>query len=172
MVDREDRMVRAWEGHKDVLLPVSKLRVPGRTTSRMRSRHRRDAAVPGEGEGPGEGARGVPGLAHRLEPLGTLEGVAFYNDSKATNVDSMRTALAAFPGPLVVIAGGRDKKGDWAALEALRERSHRPAGADRRGGRHDRAGVEARAARPGRRPRRRGRQGAGGGQELGGARSC
>ena len=48
-----------------------------------------------------------------------MDGVAFYNDSKATNVDSMRTALAAFPGPLVVIAGGRDKKGDWGSLEAL-----------------------------------------------------
>jgi UDP-N-acetylmuramoylalanine--D-glutamate ligase len=60
-----------------------------------------------------------PGLEHRIEALGTVGGIAFYNDSKATNVDAMRTALLAFPGPLVVIAGGRDKAGEWSSLAAL-----------------------------------------------------
>jgi UDP-N-acetylmuramoylalanine--D-glutamate ligase len=60
-----------------------------------------------------------PGLEHRIEAAGTVRGVPFYNDSKATNLDSMRTALLAFPAPVVVIAGGRDKAQDWGALAPL-----------------------------------------------------
>jgi UDP-N-acetylmuramoylalanine--D-glutamate ligase len=119
-VDQADRVVRAWEGHTDVLLPVSKLRLPGphnvsNALAAVAATLSFDAPAKALAKALGE----FKGLAHRLEPLGTVQGVAFYNDSKATNVDSMRTALLAFPGPLVVIAGGRDKKGDWAALEPL-----------------------------------------------------
>ncbi|MDZ4805535.1 MAG: UDP-N-acetylmuramoyl-L-alanine--D-glutamate ligase [Candidatus Eisenbacteria bacterium] len=56
------------------------------------------------------------GLEHRLEYLGELNGVRFYNDSKATNTDSLAVALASFTEPVVLIAGGRDKKGDFPAL--------------------------------------------------------
>ncbi len=48
-------------------------------------------------------------LPHRLEPVGALGAVRFVNDSKATNLDSLRVALASFPDPVVLIAGGRDK---------------------------------------------------------------
>lgn len=49
-------------------------------------------------------------LPHRIEPLGTVAGVEFYNDSKATNVDSSVRALSAFPGKrLAVLLGGHDK---------------------------------------------------------------
>jgi UDP-N-acetylmuramoylalanine--D-glutamate ligase len=50
-----------------------------------------------------------PGLAHRLEWVRTLDGVEWINDSKATNVDSSLVALAALPGPIWLIAGGRGK---------------------------------------------------------------
>jgi len=50
-----------------------------------------------------------PGLAHRLEWVRTLDGVEWINDSKATNVDSSMVALAALPGPIWLIAGGRGK---------------------------------------------------------------
>jgi UDP-N-acetylmuramoylalanine--D-glutamate ligase len=56
------------------------------------------------------------GLEHRIEYAGELGGVRFYNDSKATNTDSLAVALESFPGPIVLIAGGRDKKGDFPAL--------------------------------------------------------
>ncbi|HEV8675232.1 MAG TPA: UDP-N-acetylmuramoyl-L-alanine--D-glutamate ligase [Methylomirabilota bacterium] len=55
-------------------------------------------------------------VAHRLEWVRELRGVAFYNDSKGTNVDSTLKALAAFPEPIVLIAGGRDKGQDFAPL--------------------------------------------------------
>jgi len=49
------------------------------------------------------------GLPHRLELVGEREGVRFYNDSKATNVDSARAALSGFERGVVLIAGGKYK---------------------------------------------------------------
>jgi UDP-N-acetylmuramoylalanine--D-glutamate ligase len=48
-------------------------------------------------------------VEHRLEPVGTFNGVRWYNDSKATNPDSTYKALAAFREPIILIAGGRNK---------------------------------------------------------------
>jgi UDP-N-acetylmuramoylalanine--D-glutamate ligase len=60
-----------------------------------------------------------PGLPHRLEPVGEIEGVRFVNDSKATNVGSLAVALRSFPGRVVLIAGGRGKGQDFAPLLPL-----------------------------------------------------
>jgi len=56
------------------------------------------------------------GLPHRLEYVGEVNGVAFYNDSKATNVDAAVRAVTSFDRSLVLIAGGRHKGGDYAPL--------------------------------------------------------
>lgn len=53
---------------------------------------------------------------HRLEPVGTINGVTFINDSKATNVDSVAYALSSYPGPLIWIAGGIDKGNDYTQI--------------------------------------------------------
>jgi UDP-N-acetylmuramoylalanine--D-glutamate ligase len=50
---------------------------------------------------------------HRLEAVGTINGVQFINDSKATNVDSVVYALGSYDQPLVWIAGGVDKGNDY-----------------------------------------------------------
>lgn len=64
-----------------------------------------------------------PGVEHRLEFVREIGGVAWYNDSKATNVDATLKAIAAFDGGLWVILGGKDKNSDYAPLAAaLRER--------------------------------------------------
>jgi UDP-N-acetylmuramoylalanine--D-glutamate ligase len=61
------------------------------------------------------------GLPHRLEYIASVDGVRFYNDSKATNVDAVRRALECFDQPLVLILGGRNKGGDFVPLQpALR----------------------------------------------------
>jgi UDP-N-acetylmuramoylalanine--D-glutamate ligase len=58
-------------------------------------------------------------LEHRIEPCGVVGGVAFLNDSKATNPEATLTALAAFEDtPLVVMLGGRDKNTSLDALVA------------------------------------------------------
>jgi UDP-N-acetylmuramoylalanine--D-glutamate ligase len=61
------------------------------------------------------------GLPHRIELVAEIDGVAYYNDSKATNVVSMEKALASFTAPLLVIAGGKDKEGDFSPLVPLVE---------------------------------------------------
>lgn len=62
-----------------------------------------------------------PGVEHRIEFVRHLDGVDYYNDSKATNVDAALKAVNAFSGPLWIILGGKDKGSDYAPLrEALR----------------------------------------------------
>ena len=58
------------------------------------------------------------GLEHALEPVGSVRGVRFVNDSKATNVDAAKRAIESFDSGLVVIMGGRFKGGDLTALTA------------------------------------------------------
>jgi UDP-N-acetylmuramoylalanine--D-glutamate ligase len=59
------------------------------------------------------------GLEHRLERVDSVAGVEFINDSKSTNLDSLRCALEAMPGPLILIAGGKDKGADFAGVADL-----------------------------------------------------
>jgi UDP-N-acetylmuramoylalanine--D-glutamate ligase len=59
------------------------------------------------------------GLPHRLALVAEIDGVRYVNDSKATNVDALKRALESFSPPLTLIAGGRDKDGDFAAIRAL-----------------------------------------------------
>ncbi len=58
------------------------------------------------------------GLPHRLERVGTLDGVEYINDSKATNPGAAIAALSSFSRPLVWIAGGSDKNFDFRRLRA------------------------------------------------------
>jgi UDP-N-acetylmuramoylalanine--D-glutamate ligase len=64
-----------------------------------------------------------PGLEHRLESVGVIDGIEFVNDSKATNVASLEVALASFERPVVLIAGGRDKSQDFRPLAAVVRRA-------------------------------------------------
>jgi UDP-N-acetylmuramoylalanine--D-glutamate ligase len=56
------------------------------------------------------------GIEHRLEPVLRLGRVRFVNDSKATTVDATLKALQSFPGPIVLLLGGKDKGGDFRLL--------------------------------------------------------
>ena len=62
-----------------------------------------------------------PGLPHRLEPVRTLDGVEWVNDSKATNVDSVEKSLSAFDRRVLLIMGGRGKGAPYHPLRALFE---------------------------------------------------
>jgi len=62
------------------------------------------------------GVMSFPGVEHRIEFVGELHGVAWYNDSKATNVDATLKAIAAFAGGLWIILGGKDKGSDYTPL--------------------------------------------------------
>jgi UDP-N-acetylmuramoylalanine--D-glutamate ligase len=70
--------------------------------------------------------RTFPGVEHRIEFVRELRGVKYYNDSKATSVDATMKAIAAFPGGLWVILGGKDKNSDYTVLkEPLRMKARR-----------------------------------------------
>lgn len=56
------------------------------------------------------GIRLFKGVEHRIEYVAEIAGVTYYNDSKGTNVDATIVALSAFDQPVILIAGGYDKK--------------------------------------------------------------
>ncbi len=71
------------------------------------------------------GVEGFTGVPHRLELVRVLDGVAWYNDSIATAPERAIAAIRSFEEPIVLLAGGRDKKlpwGEWAQLVRRRVR--------------------------------------------------
>jgi UDP-N-acetylmuramoylalanine--D-glutamate ligase len=60
-----------------------------------------------------------PGLPHRMELVAVVSGIPWYNDSKGTNVGSVVKSLESFAGGVTLIAGGKDKGGDYAPLAGL-----------------------------------------------------
>ena len=70
------------------------------------------------------GLASFQGVEHRLEFVRSLNGVAYYNDSKATNVDASIKAVESFDKGLWLILGGRDKDGDFRPLsDAMKGRT-------------------------------------------------
>ncbi len=63
--------------------------------------------------------RAFRGVEHRLERVATIRGVAYFNDSKATNVDAAIKAMQAFPTKIHLILGGKDKDSDYSQLHPL-----------------------------------------------------
>jgi UDP-N-acetylmuramoylalanine--D-glutamate ligase len=67
--------------------------------------------------------RSFKAVEHRLEFVRTVQGVEYFNDSKATNVDAAMKAVSSFPGGIHLILGGKDKDSDYTQLSPLlRER--------------------------------------------------
>jgi UDP-N-acetylmuramoylalanine--D-glutamate ligase len=69
------------------------------------------------------GVENFRAVEHRLEYVATVNGVEYYNDSKATNVDATAKAIASFSSGIHLILGGKDKNSDYRQLaQLLRER--------------------------------------------------
>ena len=67
-----------------------------------------------------------PGLEHRLEFVREKDGIRYFNDSKGTNVGAVEKSLASFSEPVILIAGGVDKGGDYGPLQNyIRQRVRR-----------------------------------------------
>jgi UDP-N-acetylmuramoylalanine--D-glutamate ligase len=69
-----------------------------------------------------ETIRGFKGLPHRVEFVREIRGVRFYNDSKATNVDATKRAIESIDGNIVLVAGGKDKGGNYGFVTPLADR--------------------------------------------------
>lgn len=66
-----------------------------------------------------EALREFNGLEHRLEFVREIDGVRYINDSKGTNIGAVLKSIEGFSEPVVLIAGGRDKAGDFSPLKPL-----------------------------------------------------
>ena len=64
-----------------------------------------------------DAVRAFRGVPHTFEKVGEIRGVAFFNDSKATTLDSVRVALLSFDTPVIAIMGGRLKAGSFDSLK-------------------------------------------------------
>lgn len=62
---------------------------------------------------------GFKGLPHRMEFVRELNGVTYYNDSKGTNIGALRSSLEGQSSPVILIAGGKDKGGDYKTLVGI-----------------------------------------------------
>ena len=118
-LDGEDLVVRL-PGLEPERLPRAALRLPGRHNVENAL-----AALLGArllGADPAACRRGLEsyrGLPHRMELVGERDDVRYYNDSKATNVGAVVGSLGGFERKVVLIAGGKDKGGDYAPLASL-----------------------------------------------------
>jgi len=57
------------------------------------------------------------GVEHRIEFVSEIDGVQYFNDSKATNVDAAIKSIESFPGNILLIAGGQDKGGNFSLMK-------------------------------------------------------
>ena len=111
----EARLVR--DGREERLFALSDVRVPGRHLAFDLLAAGAAARLLGAGpDHVARGVRGFGGVEHVLEHVATIDGVDYYNDSKATNVDAAGRGLEAFGGRVLAILGGRYKGGDFALL--------------------------------------------------------
>ncbi|MCF8067307.1 MAG: UDP-N-acetylmuramoyl-L-alanine--D-glutamate ligase [Desulfobacterales bacterium] len=108
------------ENFKNISFDLSK--------SKLKGQHNREniaagcLAALGAGATP-EGIRNTlnsfKGLPHRVQYVETVNGVEFYDDSKATNIDAVIRALEGFDAPVILIMGGRDKGGNYRCMASM-----------------------------------------------------
>ena len=120
----DDRLRASWEGQPVDLGPTSALRIPGPHNRRNALAAAGAALAVGlDADEIRAGVAAFRGVAHRLEPVATVDGVEYVNDSAATTPEAAAAALAAFAGrPIVAIAGGSDKGLDLEPLVAALRR--------------------------------------------------
>lgn len=117
---KKDTLTYRTGGSEVETYPASMVRIPG--SHNMENVMAAVMAARYAGCTPGaiaEGVAGFRGLAHRIEFAGEKGGVAFYDDSKGTNVSAVVRALEAFKAPVILLLGGRDKNGDFETLEPV-----------------------------------------------------
>jgi len=114
----EDKGVRVFlDGNKQGYFPVESFRLPGKhNLENILGVVLTTFALGIESSVIERSIAEFRGLPHRLEQVAELGGVVFYNDSKATNVESAVRAVTSFDRPLILIAGGRHKGADYAPL--------------------------------------------------------
>jgi len=120
-----DGNIAVVSGRKeDVLMPASEVGIPGaHNLSNALASALAAKAMDVDNTHIREALRSFTGVEHRLEFVRELNGVKYFNDSKATNVDAVWYALQSFSEKIVLIAGGKDKGASYAPLRPLVEKN-------------------------------------------------
>ncbi|OEU76860.1 MAG: UDP-N-acetylmuramoylalanine--D-glutamate ligase [Desulfuromonadales bacterium C00003093] len=120
-VRREDSLFWNWNG-ADISLPLSGLQLLGEHNIENAMAALAPALLQGcPADLAWNAVCSFGGLAHRMQRVRRLHGVDWYNDSKGTNVGSVLKSLTGLKAPVTLIAGGKDKGGDYAPLRSLIE---------------------------------------------------
>ena len=116
-----DKLV--WNfGGQDIPLPLAQLQLAGEHNIENAMAAMIPALLLGYPAQPAwDAVCAFTGLEHRMRPVRQLNGVTWYNDSKGTNVGSVVKSLAGLESGVTLIAGGKDKGGDYAPLRPLLE---------------------------------------------------
>ncbi|NIM97319.1 MAG: UDP-N-acetylmuramoyl-L-alanine--D-glutamate ligase [candidate division Zixibacteria bacterium] len=117
---REGKVVSRWKGEESEIIGIREIGIKGPHNLSNASAACAISSILGVDTGSMNRAlRGFRGVEHRLEQVGVISGVNFINDSKATNVESVWYALQSVNPPIILIAGGKDKGGDFSKLREL-----------------------------------------------------
>lgn len=117
---RDGRVVVRLNGVETVILAAGEVAIPG--AHNLENALAATAAARVMGVEPAVIARTLrafAGVAHRLETVAEINGVKYVNDSKGTNPEASMKALEAFERPIILLAGGRNKGGDFTEFARL-----------------------------------------------------
>ncbi len=119
---RGDRLVVRSAGLPEAVCGVAEIRIQGLHNLENSLAAAAAAVAIGAPAGAiGAALREFPGLPHRLELVAEVDGVRYVNDSKGTNVGAVVKSLEGYRGGVILIAGGKDKGGDFRPLRPLLE---------------------------------------------------
>lgn len=117
---KDDQLVIRWQGREYPLCPVSELGIKGGHNVENALAAAASAFLAGcEPQAMVKVLKEFRGVEHRIEFVRTLDGVSYYNDSKATNTDSAIKALETFEDGIILLAGGDDKMTDLTEFMQL-----------------------------------------------------
>ena len=120
-----EEIIFRHHGEEEIILKQSEIPLPGaHNLENVLAAVAATRLAGAQPNGIAKAIRSFSGVEHRLEFVAERNGVRYYNDSKATNVDATLKALDAFPGRILIILGGKDKGSDYTVLQTpLREKA-------------------------------------------------
>jgi len=114
---RDQVLTTRWAGETRAVIPADELGIPGRHNLSNALAALALALPFGlDSEAAAGALRAFDGLPHRMEYAGSLGPLRCYNDSKATNVEAALASLSGLEASILLIAGGRDKGGDFGLM--------------------------------------------------------
>jgi UDP-N-acetylmuramoylalanine--D-glutamate ligase len=119
---RNDRLTVRRAGQSEAVCRVEEIRIQGlHNLENSLAAAAAAAAIEAPVAAIGAALRRFPGLPHRLELVAEVDGVRYVNDSKGTNVGAVVKSLEGYRSGVILIAGGKDKGGDFRPLRPLLE---------------------------------------------------